>query len=658
MTSYAERLSARVHEQALACIGCNDCMLACPVPESRSVTIAELNAAVRLPVITRPNVITFLNACTQCKQCVPACPADLSRAEMVLFNKLKVEDAVPNHELLLQTEKRVLPSGWNLDGLSQGLSALELFRGAPVPALRRLVQKSTLRLVAGGETLCKDGDFYERLAVVLSGSLVQTATGPKGELIYLVGLGPGAFLGEVGVLGDCPEPYGAVAREPSVVLEAPKLAVLRLMEQAPSFNATLDVIYARHALWSHARSPGSLGALPESAIGELFAEARLELVSAGQQLFAEGEAPRDFFLVRSGFLRAERRDAQGERVLTYFREGDVLGLTALVMNEPAQGYAVLAVGRAEVVRVAGSALHRIYQRYPDAYAALARSGVEAEALARATDVGYGPLSPEANPLGPYVAMWATPSQPPTTPSAPPGARPPEWASLRSSAPGGGSGQYTAPRGGSGQYVSPSGRPSGPPGVERSLSGASAPLEAGVLVEEGIAKGREVLVIDQNLCTGCGNCIEACERRHGTSRLQLRGLQVENYMFPTACRHCADPACLLCSVNGIVRRPSGEIQIVDDNCIGCGACAERCPYGNISMHAVVREKRGFFPSLFDFLVRGAVREQALDAIDPKVQRVAVKCDLCAGHKDYACVTACPVGANFRVDPGRLVGTKTP
>ena len=632
--SYAERLAARVHEQALACIGCNDCMLACPIPESRGVTIAELNSAVRLPVITRPNVVTFLNSCTQCKQCVPACPADLSRAEMVLFNKLKVEDAVPNHELLLQTETRALPSGWTLDGLAQGLSTLQLFQGAPPAALRRLVQKSTLRLLAGGETLCKDGDFYERLAVVLSGSLVQTSSGARGELIYLVGLGPGSFFGEVGVLGDCPEPYGAVAREASVVLEAPKLAVLRLMEQAPSFAATLDSIYARHALWSHARSPGSLGALPEAAIAELFAEAKLELVSAGQQLFAEGEPPRDFFLVRNGFLRAVRRDAAGERVLTYFREGDVLGLTALVMNEQAQPYTVQSVGRAEIVRVAGAALHRVYQRYPDAYAALARSGIETEQLARATDVGVGPLSP-AHALGPYVAMYGgTPSQPPV-------------ASLRPSSPSG-------PSGGSGQYASPGARPSGHSGIDRSLSGARAPLEAGVLVEEGIAKGREVLVVDQNLCTGCGNCIEACERRHGTSRLQLRGLQVENYMFPTACRHCADPACLLCSVNGIVRRPSGEIQIVEENCIGCGACAERCPYGNISMHAVEREKRGFFPSLFDFLVRGAVREQALDALDPKVQRVAVKCDLCAGHNDYACVTACPVGANFRVDPGRLVG----
>src|SRR6187399_389654 len=495
---YSEKLAERVLSQASACIGCNDCLLACPIPESRSITIAELNAAMRLPVIRAEHVVAFLSACTQCKQCVPACPADLNRAEMVLFNKLKVEDAIPNHKLLLQARERVSPSGFTLDGLSEGLAALELFRGAPPQALRRLVQKSTLRRLETNEVLSRDGDFYEHLVIVLSGSLVQTSTGPKGELFYLVGLGPGSFLGEVGVLGDCPEPYGAVARETSVVLESPKLAVLRLMEQAPSFAETLDREYARHALWNHARKPGgSLGTLPEAAILELFADARLELVPAGQPLFREGEPPRDFFLVRSGFLRAVKRDATGERVLTYFREGDALGLAGLLARETEQRYAAHAVGRAEVVRVTGEALGRLFARYPDAYPKLHAGATEAERLARSAEVGVGPMNfaldvPESRLSGRPSAM-------------PPSA-----------------------------MASGVGRASSPPSHDRvssaraAFASTRAKLETGVFVEEGLAKGREVLVVDQNLCTSCGNCIDACERRHGTSRLQLRGLQVENY----------------------------------------------------------------------------------------------------------------------------------
>jgi Fe-S-cluster-containing hydrogenase component 2/CRP-like cAMP-binding protein len=610
VSRYERELARRVEAQTLACIGCNDCLLACPIPESRSVTIGELNAAIHLPLITQKNVVEFLGACTQCKQCVPACPADLSRADMVLYNKLKVENSIPNHELLLQTKTGTTRSGWMLDTLAQNLATLELFKNATVLSLRRLLQKSTLRLLSTGEELCREGEFYERLSVVLSGSLIQTSTGPKGERLQLVMLAPGAFLGEMGVLGDCAEAYGALSRELSVVLEAPKLAVLKLMEEAPLFGETLDLLYARRALYSHARSPGALGTLPEAATHELFAEAKLELVPAGQPLFSQTDRPRDFFFVRSGFLRAVQADESGERVLTYFREGDLFGLSALLAGEPVAGYGVTAVGRAEVVRVPGTSLGQVFARYPGSHHALAQGAFEAERLARARDVGVGPMN----------------AQP----------------AARGSMPARGS-------------ISPS-NPGYEKSGERSLSGERARLDAGVLVEAGIAKGREVLVVDQNLCTGCGNCIDACERRHGMSRLQLRGLQVEHYMFPTACRHCADPTCLLCSVNGIVRLPSGEIQIVEDNCIGCGACAERCPYGNISMHAVDRPERGFFPSLLDFLRGNPARERALEELDPKVQRVAVKCDLCAGHSDYACVTACPVSANFRVDPGRLVASQ--
>jgi CRP-like cAMP-binding protein/Fe-S-cluster-containing hydrogenase component 2 len=468
-----------------------------------------------------------------------------------------------------------------------------------------------LRLVGEGEELAREGEFYERLAVVLNGSLVQTSTGPRGELLYLVVLGPGSFFGEVGVLGDCPESYGAIAREASIVLEIPKLAVLRLMEQVPAFGETMDLLYTKRALHSHARSPGTLGALPEAAIAELLTDAHLELVPAGKVLFTQVEGPKDFFLVRAGFLRALQNDGVGDRVLTYFREGDLFGLTALLNREPAHGYSAQAVGRTEVVRFPGVALGNLFARYPQVHAALSSSAYEAERLARSHEVGMNPLAFGGHAAGPSHSM-------------PPG-------------------------------MSGAGRPSGPPRPSNpsALSSDRQRFEAGVLVEEGIAEGREVLVIDQNLCTGCNNCIDACERRHGTSRLQLRGLQVEHYMFPAACRHCADPACLLCSVNGIVRLPSGEIQIVEDNCIGCGACAERCPYGNINMHAVKQKKRGFWPGMLEFLARGSSREDALEALDPKVQRVAVKCDLCAGHADYACVTACPVGANFRVDPTRLV-----
>ncbi|MEO7032908.1 MAG: cyclic nucleotide-binding domain-containing protein [Polyangiaceae bacterium] len=590
------RLKARVEAESMACIGCNDCMLACPIQQSKAVTIAELNAAIFLPTIEHRHVADFVLACTQCKQCVPACPSDLNRAEMVLFNKLKVENSVADFQLSLQARTTTFPSGMSLYALAEKLTHLELFAGANPQAMRRLLLKSTLRLLVPGEDLCQEGEFHERLCVVLDGSLEQTSRGPRGERIHILVIGPGAFFGEMGVLADAAEPFGVTARERAIVLEVPKVAVLSLMDLCPDFGEALQSLYARRALFSYAKQPRGLGALPEAALEELLTGAELVLVPAGSVLFNVGDAPRDFYLVRNGFLRARRDAATGPLVLTYFREGNVFGVLGLLHRDTVHRYTVEAVSRAEVIRIPGALLGQVLARHPAAYGPLL-SGFEAEQLARTLDVGSLPPPP----------MSVDGSRLSVLPSS-----------------SGRLGEQTR-----------------------------SPMAEGVLMEAGLASGREVLVIDQTRCTSCGNCIDACERRHGYSRLQLRGIQVDTYMFPTACRHCSDPTCLMCSVNGIVRLPSGEIQIVKDNCIGCGACAERCPYGNISMHPVVPEKAGFFPNLLDFLAGKRARKEAHDALDPKVQRIAVKCDLCAGHHDYACVTACPVAAAFRVDPGRIV-----
>jgi len=67
---------------------------------------------------------------------------------------------------------------------------------------------------------------------VLEGSLEQTSHGARGERIHILVIGPGAFFGEMGVLADAAEPFGVSARERSIVLEAPKIAVLALMDCA------------------------------------------------------------------------------------------------------------------------------------------------------------------------------------------------------------------------------------------------------------------------------------------------------------------------------------------------------------------------------------------------------------------------------------------
>jgi Fe-S-cluster-containing dehydrogenase component len=169
-----------------------------------------------------------------------------------------------------------------------------------------------------------------------------------------------------------------------------------------------------------------------------------------------------------------------------------------------------------------------------------------------------------------------------------------------------------------------------------------------LVDRGVMQGHEVLMIDTSICTDCNNCVDACGRRHGYSRIERAGLQLGNMLFPSRVPPLRGPGLPAVLGQRIVREPDGEIRIVPDNCIGCGACAERCPYDNIQMHELDEHKEGFLSKLLHRKA-GASGRGALQ------QKIAVKCDLCAGYDYYACVHASvPGGRGHAGRPRRGFG----
>jgi len=152
---------------------------------------------------------------------------------------------------------------------------------------------------------------------------------------------------------------------------------------------------------------------------------------------------------------------------------------------------------------------------------------------------------------------------------------------------------------------------------------------------GLMEAQSLLVLDLERCTRCDQCVRACADAHdGVSRLVREGLRFDKYLVATSCRQCRDPLCMVgCPVGSIRRRNSLEV-IIEDWCIGCGLCANNCPYGNINLHP--------FPVDLD------------DPAHPgrKVASVRVKatsCDLCHDHSEPSCVYACPHDAAHRVNP---------
>lgn len=158
-----------------------------------------------------------------------------------------------------------------------------------------------------------------------------------------------------------------------------------------------------------------------------------------------------------------------------------------------------------------------------------------------------------------------------------------------------------------------------------------------LDELRIVEGQNLMLVDLDRCTRCGECISACVDSHddGRTRLYLEGPRIGNYLVPMTCRECVDPYCMRnCPVSAIYRGPDGEMTITDW-CIGCQKCAEDCPFGSIHMNPVGE----------------ALQKQVGEDSEFKtVTQQATVCDLCTTtpSKDPACVYACPHDAAIRVN----------
>ncbi len=181
--------------------------------------------------------------------------------------------------------------------------------------------------------------------------------------------------------------------------------------------------------------------------------------------------------------------------------------------------------------------------------------------------------------------------------------------------------------------------------------APAGIRLDDFLNQGLFEAQNLLLIDLDNCTRCDACVRACATAHdGVSRLLRDGLRYDHYLVATACRSCRDPLCMTqCPVGSIRRKENLEI-IIEDWCIGCGKCAELCPYGNINMHPLETIKE------VKTEIKGKDGAPAQVKIEKKKMTTykANTCDLCTQLSVPSCVYACPHDAAKRVDPHRFFG----
>ena len=161
------------------------------------------------------------------------------------------------------------------------------------------------------------------------------------------------------------------------------------------------------------------------------------------------------------------------------------------------------------------------------------------------------------------------------------------------------------------------------------------------VEQRFINGTQTMLIDLDKCTRCDDCVRACADTHGGNPKFIRhGQTLGNWMVANACMQCVDPVCMIgCPTGAIHRTVDGGVVVINDlTCIGCGTCANACPYDNIRL-VPIREKSG---------------QQVLDPQSREPILKATKCDLCFSlPSGPSCERACPHDALKRVDIQSLV-----
>jgi Fe-S-cluster-containing hydrogenase component 2 len=572
-----------------ACILCDRCKRACSEVKENYV-IGRSGKGYLSKIGFDLDTAMGDSSCVSCGECMVSCPTEALSFRDRVRNIAPVKKGV-NTDIPTFAEIRAIP----------------LFKALPQKFLEWNTGAIKKKMLRKGDVLCKEGDFGSTAYVILSGSFdihktISTSgeaagakkkglfdwfsrpsipSKPTGGVLKHLGVRDAndLILGEMTCLNNYPRSATITAREECHVFEINR-NILHYLQRNPESRAVLSRVYNVRALQNQLNQIEffkGLGDAPKKSATDMLAEKiKIVHIDPGQVIFREGDPADDIYIVRLGYVKiAKRQPGQPEVVLDYFGPDKQIGEVGVLTGK---------VFEKSTVAHCQNLHEEVCKRVPEAIRGVRTatcSALDHVELVRIDAKDFHELVEKVPELAESLFQYVRKM-------------------LRFNA-----------RGGSGQGL---------------------PLNQ--FLDQGLYHGQKLLILDLESCTRCDECTRACADTHGgETRLVRDGMRFDRFLIASACRSCKDPYCLVgCPVDAIHRRSDaarpGALEIVIENhCIGCGLCANNCPYGNISM------------------------QPRANGDASTTARTAAVCDLCSSigvqpNEDPSCVWACPHHAAFR------------
>lgn len=477
-----------------------------------------------------------------------------------------------------------------LEKMTGFLEKAPFFEGASRKAMEDLVAASDIIKVTAGETIIREGEYELICYVTLGGrfkiEVTDKETGVKRQVRII---GAGELLGEMSVLSGNPRFAEASCVEDAQVLRITRDGLLAFMDAAPSVKSRIDTDYRKRTLSSSLRKINVFSLVDDLSLESLAEKVEMVTFKKGDVVFASGDSADAFYLIRDGFVKLSRNLDESESV---FFDARFDKSYSKPMRE--------GTGRSFIMAYLGKGSYfgerALFGRRKRIASAEAVTRVDAVRI-RKEDFD------DLMRRHPLVAEKLK-----------------EVAASRYSNEADVKNQVS----------------------QDMLSWIGA---HDILVTDSI------LIMDLYKCVRCLRCVTVCAELHdGGSRITHNGIRFKNILIPTSCRHCREPTCMIgCPTGAIQRDINGEV-FHTTACIGCGNCARRCPFGNISMvesgsGGKMASLSGVAKRLMGFL---ALTGQTSAETGMKGRR-AVKCDMCKDYERMGCQHNCPTGAIMAVEP---------